>query len=90
MLWALGSDEQVSGNHSCCDVCSSGSVPANLHFEALPSDPSVHKRTRRSIRVVDKDLVEKLRGNLKAEREAYIREHPSFQMLHGIKFCLPR
>ena len=81
MLKALGSTEQVSSDHPCCDVCSRDSIPDRLHFEAFPTDAPVRKRTRRAIRKVDKDLEEKLRENLKAARQAYIQEHPSFQML---------
>lgn len=83
MLQALGSAEKVTAdNHPCCDVCDRNKIPATLNFEALPSSSFQKRSTRRTaVRIVDKDLETKLRENLEAEREAYILEHPSFQML---------
>ena len=87
MLQALGSAEPVSDIHLCCDVCDSSSIPAELNIEDSPSS-SVQRRTRRAIRVVDEDLMKKLKENLEAEREAYIFDHPSFRML-GPNFVCP-
>ena len=69
-------------------MCSSSSIPVQLHFEALLRNPTLRRRTRRAVRVVSKDLEAKLKENLKAEREAYMMEHPSFRML-GSSFVCP-
>lgn len=81
MLKALGSAERVTVNQPCCDVCDGNRIPAPLHFEAFPSS-TLHRRTRRAaIRIIDEGLMTELKKNLEAEREAYMHEHPSFQML---------
>lgn len=86
MLQALGSTEQVSSGHPCCDVCND--VPHRLYFESLPSNFPLHNSCRRAIRKVDKALEDKLKDNLKVERQSYIQDHPSFLML-GPNFVCP-
>ena len=89
MLRSLGSTEQITLNHPCCDVCNNNSIPVKLHFEALLSDPSTRKRSTRHtvFRKVNKDFVARLKDNLKLEREAYIKEHSSFRMLGADFVC---
>ena len=87
MLRALGSMEQLPFSNVCCDVCSSDNIPVRLDFEGhlISVEPPVRKKPRRAIRKVDENNQKRLKENLKAEREAYMLEHPSFQML-GLNF----
>ena len=88
MLRAIGSMEETPTSSTCCDVCSTRiSIPIPLNFELLANDPPPRKRPRRATRKVDKAAEERLRQGLKAEREAYMKEHPSFQMLGENFMC---
>ena len=88
MLRAIGSMEETPTSSTCCDVCSTHtSIPIRLNFELLANDPAGRKRPRRATRKVDKAAEDRLRQNLKAEREAYLKEHPSFQMLGANFIC---
>lgn len=89
MLTALGSTERVTQTEPCCDVCSSSSVPVELHFEAHATTTSVRRNSRRTaVRKVSKDDVARLKENLKLERQAFIQEHSSFSIL-GTNFVCP-
>ena len=87
MLKALGSTERVVNSLACCDVCDAN-VPAPLHFEALPRAAAKKCTRRAAIRILDKNLLTKLKENLEAEREAYMLEHPNFKIL-GRNFVCP-
>ena len=85
MLQAIGSNEVPQVSSFCCDVCNVELPASKLSFESLVAP--VKRKRRAALRTVNEDLEAHLRSVLLKEREAYMQEHPSFNMIGAHFVC---
>ena len=86
LVGMCGSCENVPSQR-CCDVCTPAAFTSSDRLNILEVGKVVRRKKRVATRVVDSELLERLKTELCFEREKYLQENPCFCMIGAFFVC---
>ena len=88
LMVGMGGNCSGVSSQRCCDVCTPDAIVASDRLNVLELGKVVRRKKRAASRLVNDELLDKLKTELFVERTRYLQENPCFNMV-GVEFVCP-